>query len=156
MLLKANASLTGGQRKRLGAAVVELAVLSPFLGMLIVGMLTMGRVMMVQVSLNNAVRKGCAMGIQEGKGDYDIANEVIDIMHDSGFDSTKFNPPSTGSIVITVTDPSGNVLTDALLAPPGSTINVQVNIPVTSTLWFPTYLIGANTSQTESVTMQKE
>jgi hypothetical protein len=124
--------------------------------MLVVGMLEMSRGTMVKVTLCNAARKGCQTGIMQAKGNTDITNDVTNIMRDASYDSTKFNPPSIGSITITVTDPTGKSVPDALAAPAGSTVSVQVSIPVTSTMWITSYFVDLSASQTETAIMQKQ
>src|SRR5689334_14468573 len=94
-------------RVRRGTAAMELALLAPFLFFLALGLIEMGRAMMVKVALANAARKGCRTGIRADKSSSDITSEVKNIMTDNGYDTTKFNPPSIGFITITVTDPSG-------------------------------------------------
>jgi hypothetical protein len=77
-------------------------------------------------------------------------------MQDNGFDTTKFNPPSIGTINITVTDPSGNVLTDALDATPGSQVVVQVSIPTTSVNWVSYFFLKSNMVESDAVVMMKQ
>lgn len=120
---------------RRAIAAVEMAVLLPVLAAIMLGMFELGRALMVKQTLTDAARKGCRTGIIHQYGNVDIINDATDVMRDNGFDVTKFNPPAIGSITITVTDPNGNTLADALDAPPGSTVSVQVSIPVSSFTW---------------------
>jgi Flp pilus assembly protein TadG len=136
--------------------VAEFAMLCPLLCVLVVGMLEMGRAMKVSVVLNDAARKGCQTGIRKGKANADISTDVTNIMQDNGFDSTLFSPPSLGSISITVTAPDGTSVADALNAPAGSMVAVQVAIPVTSTMWIMSYFVNPGASQSETVVMQKQ
>src|SRR4029077_5943702 len=132
-----------GQR-RPGAVVVEMAVLAPLLLALMLGMFELSRAMMVKQTLTASARKGARTGILHLYGNTDIQSDATNIMRDAGFDTTRFNPPSIGSITITVTDPSGTTLTDALDAPSGSVISVQVGIPVSSFAWVSTKFLGAS------------
>jgi hypothetical protein len=78
-------------------------------------------------------------------------------MTDNGFGSSLFSPGSIGSVNITVTDPSGNVLAESLDAPSGSVVSVQVCIPVSSTAWVaPFYLGSGSTLESETVVMMKQ
>ncbi len=77
-------------------------------------------------------------------------------MRDNGFDSSKFNPPSLGAITITVTAPDGTTLTDALDAAPGSTVSVQVSIPVTSVNWVSSYFLTHSMMESDTVVMLKQ
>jgi Flp pilus assembly protein TadG len=142
--------------KRRGAAVVEFAFVSPILALVLMGMIELSRGFMVKVMLSDAARKACRTGIQRDKANSDITSDCNDIMRDNGFDSTKFNPNSIGSIVITVTDPSGNVLADTLDAPSGSIVSVQVSIPVSSTTWVPSVFLTQGSLESETVVMMKQ
>ena len=113
--------------------------------------------MMVKTILSDAARKACRTGIKRDKGNTDIVTEAKDVMNDNGFDASKFNPNSLGSVNITVTDPNGNVLGNSLDAPSGSVVSVQVNIPVSSTTWVaPFYLGSGSTLESETVVMMKQ
>src|SRR5437879_9070829 len=101
-------------KRRCGSATVECALIFPILAMILRGTFELGRGWMVKTILSDAAHKGCRTGIKRDKASADITTEVINIMQDNGLDSSKFSPPAIGSIVITVTDPNGNVLADAL------------------------------------------
>jgi Flp pilus assembly protein TadG len=139
-----------------GIAAVEFAMVAPLLGMLVLGMLELSRGMMVKQTLCDAARKGCRTGILHQYGNSDIINDATNIMTDNGYDSTKFNPPSLGSITITVTDPSGNTLADALDAPEGSTVTVQVSIPISSVTWVTSYFLTATEIESDTMVMMKQ
>ncbi len=144
-------------RRRLGGAVVEFALVLPFLCMIILGMLELGRAVNVKNILSDAARKACRTGIKRDKGNSDIVGEVSNIMSDNGFTSGQFSPPSVGSITITVTDPNGVVLADSLDAPSGTVVSVQVSIPISSTTWVPVLFLGSGTNlESETVVMMKQ
>src|SRR5690348_13941588 len=145
--------------KRRGAAVAEFAFVAPILALVLMGMIELCRGIMVKVALSDAARKGCRTGIERDKGNnttIGIVSDCTDVMRDNGFDSSKFNPPSVGSITITVTDPNGNVLNDSLDAPSGSIISVQVSIPVSSTTWVPNLFLPKGSLESETVVMMKQ
>jgi Flp pilus assembly protein TadG len=145
-----------GQR-RSGSATVEFALVAPFMAMILMGTFELGRAMMVKSILSDAARKACRTGIKRDKGNSDIVNEAINVMNDNGFDSSKFNPNSLGTVNIVVTDPNGNVLDDSLDAPSGSVVSVQVGIPVSSTTWVaPFYLTSGSTLESETLVMMKQ
>jgi len=147
-----------GGTKRLGSAVAEFAILSPFLAMVILGMFELGRAMMVKNQLSDAARKACRTGIKRDKGNTDINSEVTNIMNvDDGYTTAQFNPPTVGAINITVTGPNGITLADSLDAPSGSVVSVQVQIPVSSTTWVPPLFLGSgSTLESETVVMMKQ
>lgn len=141
---------------RRAVAAVEMAFVVPVLVMIALGMFELSRGIIVKQALTGAARKGCRSGIIHQYGNSTIVSDVIDVMRDNGFDSTRFNPPSIGSVNITVTDPSGNALSDALDAPPGSTVTVQVVIPTTSVNWVSCYYLPSNTVESDVVVMMKQ
>jgi Flp pilus assembly protein TadG len=143
-------------RTRAGAVVVEMAILAPLLITLMLGMFELSRAMMVKQTLTAAARKGARTGILHLYGNTDIVNDATNIMTDAGFNSTKFNPPTIGYITITVTDPSGNTLTDALDAPSGSIVSVQVGIPVSSFAWIPSVFLSSTMVESDTVVMMKQ
>ncbi|HEV3085446.1 MAG TPA: TadE/TadG family type IV pilus assembly protein [Gemmataceae bacterium] len=145
-----------GQR-RSGSATVEFALVAPFMAMILMGTFELGRAMMVKSILSDAARKACRTGIKRDKGNADIVAEAINVMNDNGFDSSKFNPNSLGSVVITVADDNGNTLSDSLDAPSGYHVSVQVSIPVSSTTWVaPFYLTSGTTLESETLVMMKQ
>ena len=85
-----------------------------------------------------------------------FTNNVTNVMTDNGFDSTKFNPPTIGAINITVTDPNGNTLSDALDAPTGSKVTVQVVIPVSSIKWVGPVFLSNGTVESDTIVMMKQ
>ena len=56
-----NRSINNGGRK--GVAAVEFAFVAPVFFLLVLGLVEMGRMMMVQQSLTNAAREGCRMAV---------------------------------------------------------------------------------------------
>ena len=142
--------------RRSGAAAVEMAFIVPILGLIMIGMFELSRGIMVKQILTGAARKGCRTGILQLYGNSDIINDATNVMQDNGFDSTLFNPPSIGAVNITVTDPNGNSLPDALNAPSGSTISVQVVIPVTSVKWVTAYYLTTSMFESDTVVMMKQ
>jgi len=143
-------------RQRRGAAVVECALVTPLLALLLLGMFELGRAMMAKESLCNAARKGCRTGIQPQYGNCEITNDCTNVMRNSGYDVTTFDPPNLGAITISVKDPNGNVLADALDAPPGSKVSVQVSIPVSSVLWTSSNFLTGSMLQSDVMIMMKQ
>src|SRR5262249_36227671 len=105
-LIRSSCSALPAGTNRRAAAVVEFAFVSPILALILMGMIELSRGLMVKVMLSDAARKGCRTGIQRDKANADITSDCTNIMRDNNFDSSKFNPNSIGSIVITVTDPT--------------------------------------------------
>jgi Flp pilus assembly protein TadG len=162
-------ALVSGIRKevlqRRAAAAVELALVVPLLAAIVIGMFEFSRGMMAKGTLCNAARKGCRTGILRQYGNTAIFNDAVNIMRDNGYDASKFNPPPPsgsgtgtpiGSVTITVIDPSGNTLDDALDAPPGSKVTVQVSIPVSSVTWATTWFLSGNIIESDLMVMMKQ
>jgi Flp pilus assembly protein TadG len=143
-------------RTRPGAAVVEMALIAPVFLTMILGMFELSRMMMVKQTLTAAARKGARTGILHIYGNTNITSDATNIMQDAGFDTTKFNPPTLGSINITVTDPTGTTLSDSLDAPPGSVISVQVSIPVSAFTWIPIVFMSTTMIESDTVVMMKQ
>jgi Flp pilus assembly protein TadG len=141
---------------RRAIAAVEAALIAPVLGILLVGLVELSHGMMVKQLLCDAARKGCRTGIVHQYGNQDIINDATNILRDNAYDSSKFNPPSVGSITITVTDPNGNALTDALDAPSGSTVSVQVAIPASSVDWVTSFFLTDSMLVSDTVVMMKQ
>ncbi len=141
---------------RSAVAAVEMAFIVPVLGLIALGMFELSRGVMVREILTGAARKGCRTGVIYQYGNSNIISDVTDVMSDNGFDSTKWNPPSIGSITIIVTDPNGNVLSDSLDAPPGSTVSVQVSIPTSSVNWVSSLFLKSNMVESDTVVMMKQ
>jgi Flp pilus assembly protein TadG len=156
ILLNRWSSALVNPKKQRAIAAVEFALVAPLLAVLFMGMMELSRALMVKVTLSDAARKACRTGIQRDKGNNDITNEVINIMNDNGYDTTRFNPPSLGSITINVTDPNGVALSDSLDAPSGSTVSVQVSIPVSSTTWVTQVFLPDGSFESETVVMMKQ
>jgi Flp pilus assembly protein TadG len=150
--MKANVN----RRRRSGAAAVEMAFIVPILGLIMLGMFELSRGVMVKQILTGAARKGCRTGILQLYGNSNIISDATNVMQDNGFDSTLFNPPTIGAINVTVTDPNGNSLPDALNAPSGSTVSVQVVIPVTSVKWLTSYFLTSGMFESDTVVMMKQ
>ncbi len=142
--------------ERSAAAAVEFAFIVPVLVFFMLGMFELSRGIMVRQILTGAARKGCRTGILHQYGSSNIISDVTDVMRDNGFTSSQFNPPTVGTITITVTDPYGNTLSDALDAPSGSTVSVQVAIPATSVNWVSYYYLKQNMVESDLVVMMKQ
>jgi Flp pilus assembly protein TadG len=141
--------------RRLGAAVVEFAILAPFLFFLMVGMFELARGIMIKQMLNDAARKACRTGVEPNKTNTDITNEINNILQDNGF--------SSGIATITIlvgaegTAPVGGTAADASTARPGlDFVSVKVGIPVSSISWCGTFFLPGSTVESETVYMMRQ
>jgi Flp pilus assembly protein TadG len=130
-------------RRRRGASSVEFAVVAPFLFLIILGILEVGRGLMVIHLLNNAAEAGCRTGIIEGKTTANIKSVVNTALSNAGVNGD--------SVIVTVNDGSS----DASAAAAGDEITVVVQVPIASITWVPgtTWLKGTLQGQ---YTMRRE
>lgn len=69
-----------GDRRRRGAAVVEMAVVLPLLLTILFGIIEFGWTFMVYQSLTNAAREGCRVAVLEGSTTTEIETRVGEYM----------------------------------------------------------------------------
>ena len=133
------------QARRRGAALVEFAIVTPVLLVLVLGMIEVGRAVMVTEVLTYAARMGARTGsISSGStaGAVAAANRVLT---DSNL------PGATVQILV-----NGSSVNDAATAKSGDEITVNVSIPYANVTWLsnPEYLNGKSLSG--RVVMRKE
>jgi Flp pilus assembly protein TadG len=125
---------------RRGSAVVEFAVIAPFLILLLFGMIDVGRAIMVQNLLTNAARDGARAAILDGTTVADVQSLVQSYLAGSSV---------PGATVNVTPDP----LTSAEIGDP---VTVSVQIPFDTVSWLPSswYFGGIDLSST--VVMRRE
>ena len=124
---------TPARRKpRRGAAAVEFAIVAPVLFAVVLGIIEVGRGLMVIHLLNNAARAGCRVGVIEGKATSDITTAVTNVLSAQGV--------TAEGVTVQVNDGSA----DASTAQSGDEITVLVSIPASKVTWVPggSYLRG--------------
>jgi Flp pilus assembly protein TadG len=140
---------------------VELAILAPFLGALILGMCEMGRAMMIKDILTNAARKGCRTGVSPTMAYSDIVADIDNILTDNGIANSK------ATITIQVAKYTGNSTTPSwgsftsetstTFAPQAlDQISIQVSVKASDVLWFSPYFLGATFIETETLYMVRQ
>jgi Flp pilus assembly protein TadG len=82
--------LRNKQQRRSGTAAVEFAVCAPFLFMMMMGMLELGRACMVKEILTDAGRKACRTGVYQGQTDAQVVQDCLNILNDN-FGTTTAN-----------------------------------------------------------------
>lgn len=139
-LSKMNKMFRFCRKQRRGAALVEFAIVSPILFLLVFGMIEYGRMVMVQQIITNASREGARLGVLDGTTTSDVQTSVNDYLAGA----------SVSGANVTV-DPS----------PPnsagfGEPVTVTVSVPFDQVSWLPTPLfIGGETLQASTV-MRRE
>src|SRR6185437_9411801 len=82
VMLRPGTSFPSGRVRR-AVAAVEFAVVSPLLATLLLGMLEIGRGLMVKEALSDAAQKACRTAALPGKANSDVQSEVDNIMSDN-------------------------------------------------------------------------
>ena len=80
--------LRGLGTARRGGAVVEMAVVSPLLLMMTLGMIEFGYVFMMEQSITNAAREGCRTATLSGATDADIQTRITQSLAGTGLQAT--------------------------------------------------------------------
>ncbi|REJ67277.1 MAG: pilus assembly protein [Planctomycetota bacterium] len=118
------------RRKRTGAAAVEFALVAPVFFLMVLGMIEIGRAVMVQQVITNASREGARRAVLDGATAADVQNFVNTYL-------TNASLPSG-----TISFPQGNPENAGF----GSPVEVRVSIPFSQVSWLPSpmYLGGEN------------
>ncbi len=129
------------RRKRIGAAVVEFAVVAPIFLLFVFGLIEYGRMVMVQQVLTNASREGARVAVLEGSTETDVVGAVV-------------NYCAASQIAITEDDVS--IPQDPATAGNGDPVAVTVGVAFRDVSWLPSpmYLGAAQLSATS--VMRKE
>lgn len=128
------------QRGRLGAAVVEFAIVGPLMILLTMGMLELGRAVMVQQLLINASREGARLAVLPGVTTSDVTTLV---------NQELTNQTINGATVTTVPVDLSN-------ASSGSAVTVKVTVPASSISWIPNPAFTLNSTLEAETTMRRE
>jgi Flp pilus assembly protein TadG len=144
MHLPASRSLPTIQAARRALAAVELAVVLPFITILVLGMVEIGRGLMVKESLSDAAQKACRTAAQPGKSTAQAQAEVDNIMQDLGITGY-----STAILV------NGNN-TDIQNAVHNDQISIKVSVPVSQVYWTTAIFLPAQDIESETVIMLRQ
>jgi Flp pilus assembly protein TadG len=124
-------------RRRRAASTVEFALVAPIFFVVVLGLIEVGRGIMVVHLLNNAARAGCRAGAIEGRSNSDISAAVTNSLSTQGI--------TAEAVTVQVNDGTA----DASAAQPQDEITVKVSIPVGNITWVPggSYLRGSLSGQ---------
>lgn len=138
---------------RRGAVVVEFAIISILLSVLILGMVEISRGIMVKESLSNAARDGARMA---AKGDSDNAAITLaarEILNDNSLNGNA----AQVTIAVTHSDSSGTVtFSDVTKAEKYDKISVTVSLPVAETYVASTFFLPKDAISSETVVMMRQ
>lgn len=129
---------------RPAAAVVEFALVLPFLVTCLLGMFEVSRAILVKETLSNAVQRACRTGSLPGKSNTDLTQDVSDILS-----TQKING-------YTVTVKINGVAGDVKDAKRNDMVSVSVSVPVANVFWVSTYFVKATMVESQTVVMLRQ
>jgi Flp pilus assembly protein TadG len=135
---------SSARRPRRGVSAVECAILAPFLATLVLGMLEIGRGLMVKEVLSDAAQKACRTAALPGKANSDVISEISNIMSDNSVTGYSYTILVNGSS------------TDVVNASRYDKISVKVSVPVSSVFWTTTFFLTATEVESETVVMMRQ
>jgi Flp pilus assembly protein TadG len=130
------------RRNRRGAAVVEFAIVAPVFILLVLGMVEVGRGIMVQQVITNAAREGARRAVLDGATDSSVISDVRTYLQNAGFSASQANAATI--------DP------DIPTAKYGNPASVTVSIPYSQVGWVPLPQYLGSKILTSSSTMRCE
>ena len=125
---------------RAGAAVVEFAIVGPLMVMLTMGMMEVGRAVMVKQVMINASREGARLAILPSTNAEDVIAQVSSQLAASSINGTTvtINPPSLAN------------------AAAGTAVTVSISVNASQVSWVPNPAFTLNRTISASTTMRRE
>ncbi len=117
------------RKDRRGAAAVEFAIIAPVFFLLILGMIEIGRGVMVQQIITNASREGARLAVLPGTTSQEVEDRVISILEET----LKSGGPIPGATV-EILGENGSAINPQDAAY-GEVIKVEVSVPWSSISW---------------------
>lgn len=128
------------RKERLGVAAVEFAVVAPLFFLLLLGMIEIGRMVMVQQVITNASREGARIAVLDGTTTADVMEAVETYLAGGG----------VRSATVTVTpDPPSQAGYD-------EPVTVTVRVPFNQVSWLPTPMFLGGVQLSAVTTMRRE
>ncbi len=128
------------RKERLGVAAVEFAVVAPLFFLLLLGMIEIGRMVMVQQVITNASREGARIAVLDGTTTTDVMNAVESYLTSGGV--------RNATVTITPDPPS-----EAGYDEP---VTVTVRVPFSQVSWLPTPMFLGGVELSAVTTMRRE
>ena len=123
------------RRRRRGAAAVEMAVVSPVLIAILLGMIECARVGQSTQLLTTAARAGCRVAVLPGATATDVQNQIDAVLSGSGISATAAPSPSNWQTLTA-----------------GSAVTVTLSVPYSNIAWVSTpFFSGATITATASM-----
>jgi Flp pilus assembly protein TadG len=131
---------------RHGAAVVEFAVIAPFLTMIALGMIEVTRAIQVKDVLTDAVRSSCRLAILPGSDNAAVTSNINTLLNNAGI------PPDYATITIQVNGQTADVKT----AVQGDKVAVQLSVPLDKVSWITPLFFTDQSVDSETLTMMRQ
>jgi len=124
----------------MGAAVVEFAIVGPLMLMLTMGMMEVGRVVMVKQVMVNASREGARLAILPSATAESVIAQTQSQLASAGIQGTtvSLSPPSLASALA------------------GTAVTVTISVNANQISWVPNPTFTLNQSITAATTMRRE
>jgi Flp pilus assembly protein TadG len=125
---------------RAGAAVVEFAIVGPLMVLLTMGMMEVGRAVMVKQVMINASREGARLAILPATNAQDVIAQVHSQLAASSINGTTvtIDPPSLAN------------------AAAGTAVTVSISVNASQVSWVPNPAFMLNQTISASTTMRRE
>jgi Flp pilus assembly protein TadG len=149
-------SCGSARRRRRGSALVEFAVVAPVLMIFILGILEIGRLVMVAQITTNASREGARYAVQGDANTAAIDSYLRTYLSSAGLSNTASG--SNSAVTVTIESYSGSAWTataDPATVASGSPIRVTVAVNFDSQSWLPTRFFVGNNKLVQGVTVMR-
>ncbi len=110
-------------KNRKGAAVVEFALILPVFGILMLGMLEVGRAVQVQQMITNAAREGARLAMTKEADSTKVTTAVKNYLTNAGLSATAVSASTVTTVTTAGTDTDPGMAT------------VTVSVPQASVAW---------------------
>jgi Flp pilus assembly protein TadG len=111
-----------------GASAVEFAIVAPVFFMIVLGLIEMGRALMVMEQLTEASRRACRVAVIDGTSSATIKQAAVDYLTSVGIQGETAGISINDAPVDTI---------EAMNMPSYTEITVVITIPVASCTWLP-------------------
>lgn len=128
------------EKSRTGAAVAEFAVVAPVMIMLTMGMMEVGRMVMVKQLMVSASREGARLGSLPGASENEVLARVNQELSSVGING----------VSVTVTP------ANLVAATSGTPVTVSLSVHASQISWVHTPMFSSNATITASTTMRRE
>lgn len=123
------------QENRRGAALVEMAVCLPVFLTIMLGIIELGRAIMVGQLVTNAAREGARLAIVDGSTNSQVTDAVKNFL-------TGAAGVSAGDVTVTITVSSASAGNQVSAAAPRDLITVNVSVPFAKVSYLPPKYMG--------------